>query len=1324
MKRSREDGQPGSQPKRPASDVPVGSDGQTLTTNDALSYLKAVRDAFKDNTPKYEQFLEVMKEFKSDRIGTVGVIERVKELFQGHPDLILGFNTFLPVGYEIKLPLEEPVKKPAEFKEAIRFVNKIKIRFRSDDHIYKSFLEILNLYRKEHKSISEVHREVFALFHDHPDLLAEFAQFLPDNTVTEANNYAASTKKVVLHERNLATPTLNVEKERANGLLVDHGRETDTGRVSKFENGRKPNEKNRDGREGGHDSKDFELEDRKGLNMQQLASNHSNALKIEREGVFHQEILFCEEVKKRMHRPAEFPQFLKCLHIYSKDIITRKELENLVADFIGRESDILARFPDFLTHCKNIDEFLAFYSSHQQHNEENGVSFRDWDREPRERDRYDITTEPFNKDNMGQRVHSYPSKDKYIAKPVSELDLSNCERCTPSYRLLPADFPIPIASQRPTLAAHVLNDHWVSVTSGSEDYSFKHMRKNQYEESLFRCEDDRFELDMLLESVNVTIRRVEELLAKIDSHKIMLGEPLRIEEHLNALNLRTIDRLYGDHALDVMEVLKKNAALALPVVYTRLKQKQEEWIRCRADFNKVWAEIYSKNYHKSLDHRSFYFKQQDTKSLSTKALLLEIKELSENSCKNDDMMSALEAWNRRPLKPDLSFEYPDPDIHEDLYQLVKYSCGEVCTTEQYEKAMKIWTFFLEPLIGVPPRPDEPEDSEDAGNTKEASPPTSDSDCNPEDDSVKDSKQASPVKTGDAPELSSSRRGWSVDRVKTDGSNLDPHRCKSDSASASYRLARVQHDAVIANNISGTMKQICLNEGRIDSSFSVGEEENKKNMGTASDGLTSMSRRSSSAVNGGSILKPSNGAVCSTEVIIGERTDKDSGFDRHHEESARHGEADREEGELSPTGDFGEDNFLAYVDAPIDDVPKTNGSSTRAEPAVENGGGADGRREESPQRLSEDSDNASENIEVSGSDSGEECFRENDEEAKNGGIGNKAESEGEAEGMDDTHEVDGEGNSVPNYECILSNVKPLVKHVPHASKEQKRDSRVFYGNDSLYVLLRLHRTLYERIQSAKINSSSAEKKWKTLNDDCSTDQYARFMSALYSLLDGSSDNTKFEDDCRAIIGTQSYVLFTLDKLIFRLVKQLQTVASDEMDSKLLQLYAYESSRKPERFVDSVYHENARVLLYDGNIYRMECLSSPCQLSIQIMDHGHEKPEITAVSIDPNFSSYLHDDFLGATPDKKQKSGILMKRNRRGNPFGDESVLEEINYFNGLECKITCKTSKVSYVLDTEDLLYRSSRAKRALCPHKKDKLSAISAARSHRFNKFQIKLIGD
>lgn len=56
-----------------------------------------------------------------------------------------------------------------------------------------------------------------------------------------------------------------------------------------------------------------------------------------------------------------------------------------------------------------------------------------------------------------------------------------------------------------------------------------------------------------------------------------------------------------------------------------------------------------------------------------------------------------------------------------------------------------------------------------------------------------------------------------------------------------------------------------------------------------------------------------------------------------------------------------------------------------------------------------------------------------------------------------------------------------------------------------------------------------------------------------------------------------------------VLQLQAVATDEMDNKLLQLYAYEKSRKGGSFVDTVYHDNARVLLHDENIYRIECVS---------------------------------------------------------------------------------------------------------------------------------------
>ncbi|GAA6061549.1 hypothetical protein JCM10212_001081, partial [Sporobolomyces blumeae] len=50
----------------------------------------------------YDQFLTIMKDFKTQNIDTPGVIDRVSTLFRGHPSLIQGFNTFLPPGYRIE----------------------------------------------------------------------------------------------------------------------------------------------------------------------------------------------------------------------------------------------------------------------------------------------------------------------------------------------------------------------------------------------------------------------------------------------------------------------------------------------------------------------------------------------------------------------------------------------------------------------------------------------------------------------------------------------------------------------------------------------------------------------------------------------------------------------------------------------------------------------------------------------------------------------------------------------------------------------------------------------------------------------------------------------------------------------------------------------------------------------------------------------------------------------------------------------------------------------------------------------------------------------
>jgi paired amphipathic helix protein Sin3a len=89
--------------------VSTGNQFYRLKVEDALSYLDQVKLQFERQPEVYNQFLDIMKEFKSQTIDTPGVISRVSNLFRGHTDLIEGFNTFLPPGYKIEVQANDSV---------------------------------------------------------------------------------------------------------------------------------------------------------------------------------------------------------------------------------------------------------------------------------------------------------------------------------------------------------------------------------------------------------------------------------------------------------------------------------------------------------------------------------------------------------------------------------------------------------------------------------------------------------------------------------------------------------------------------------------------------------------------------------------------------------------------------------------------------------------------------------------------------------------------------------------------------------------------------------------------------------------------------------------------------------------------------------------------------------------------------------------------------------------------------------------------------------------------------------------------------------------
>ena len=77
-----------------------------------------------------------------------------------------------------------------------------------------------------------------------------------------------------------------------------------------------------------------------------------------------------------------------------------------------------------------------------------------------------------------------------------------------------------------------------------------------------------------------------------------------------------------------------------------------------------------------------------------------------------------------------------------------------------------------------------------------------------------------------------------------------------------------------------------------------------------------------------------------------------------------------------------------------------------------------------------------------------------------------------------------------------------------------------------------------------------------------------------------------------------MLFTLDKLIYKMVKQTQAIASDDLAMKLVDLARYEASRTIPN-ADAVHKANARVLLSDEPVYRFQTRAA-VSLAVQLQE----------------------------------------------------------------------------------------------------------------------------
>jgi paired amphipathic helix protein Sin3a len=128
----------------------------------------------------------------------------------------------------------------------------------------------------------------------------------------------------------------------------------------------------------------------------------------------------------------------------------------------------------------------------------------------------------------------------------------------------------------------VINNKYVSHPIwASEDQEFIAHRKNQFEEAMHRCEEERYEYDLYIEANIHTIALLEPIARRIETMTAEERSAFRLPDGLGGqsrtIYKRIIKRIYDDKAPEIIDQLQNNPANTVPIVLARLKHKDDEW---------------------------------------------------------------------------------------------------------------------------------------------------------------------------------------------------------------------------------------------------------------------------------------------------------------------------------------------------------------------------------------------------------------------------------------------------------------------------------------------------------------------------------------------------------------------------------------------------------------------------------------------------------------------------------------------------------------------------------------------------------------------------
>lgn len=251
--------------------------------------------------------------------------------------------------------------------------------------------------------------------------------------------------------------------------------------------------------------------------------------------LLHDGFLLFENFQKKLTCEISCYTLLKMFFYYINGRIGKYEWKESIVAMIRKHPDLMDEFQRYVSVFENVQ----------------------------------VSRSEVEEEDEVQRIETRGSQDRKMEKYPNKsirLDLSRCKKCTPSYRYLPKDYRVPSKHNAMLPELKVLNDRILLVLSGSKYFSTR--KSNESEKIMLECEDNRYEMDMLISWFSSAVEYAEELEKGIDDNEMEKGN--------RKIFLCCLERLYGDQGLEVLHILNVDPQHALPLLKVHLEQKLKE----------------------------------------------------------------------------------------------------------------------------------------------------------------------------------------------------------------------------------------------------------------------------------------------------------------------------------------------------------------------------------------------------------------------------------------------------------------------------------------------------------------------------------------------------------------------------------------------------------------------------------------------------------------------------------------------------------------------------------------------------------------------------